>query len=122
MKTMLIIAAAAVSLSVPAIAQDQMQGMDMSGMKGMQMKNTPANPFAESEMAMSHKMMMTTGANASTTYAKKMLDHHQGAIDISRIILGNTQDAELKRIAQSTIDENTQGQAKLRAWMARHGG
>lgn len=32
-------------------------------------------------MAMRHKMMMAEGANAATTYAKKMLKYYQGAID-----------------------------------------
>lgn len=42
----------------------------------MMMKNTAADPYAESEMAMRHKVMMDEGPNAATTYAKKMLEYY----------------------------------------------
>ncbi len=126
MTNMLRLAALAAVLATPALAQDSMQGMDMSNMKdmkpGMMMKNTAANPYVETEMAMGHKMMMAEGANASVTYAKKMIEHHQGAIDMSRIVLAHTQDAELKRMAQKMIDEQVKSQGELRSWLARHGG
>lgn len=125
MKSFLLITAGVALLGGPALAQD-MQKMDMSKMKdmksGMMMKNTAANPYAESEMAMGHKMMMAEGGDAAMTYAKKMIEHHQGAIDMSRIAIARTQDSELKRIAQNTIDENKKGQATLRTWIMHHGG
>lgn len=51
MKSFWMIATSATLLAGPALAQDTMQGMDMSmkGMKpGMMMKNTAADSYAES--------------------------------------------------------------------------
>ena len=131
LKTM-VLTGAVMLVAVSATAQtppQSMPGMDMSSMKnmkgmkpGMTMKNTTANPYADAEMAMGNKMMMAEGSNASITYARKMIEHHQGAIDMSRIVLAHTQDAELKRVAQSMIDEQVKSQAELRAWLASHGG
>jgi hypothetical protein len=47
---------------------------------------------------------------------------NQGAIDMAQIQLRHGSDADAKRIAQQTIDENTEGKAELQAWLKAHGG
>lgn len=96
-----------------AMDHSKMQGMDRSKMQGMDhfkmgvmhdmMKNTSANPYAEAGMAMHHKVMVV-GANASETWARRMIEHHRGAIAMSRIAVAQAGDKELRTMAQKVVN------------------
>jgi uncharacterized protein (DUF305 family) len=98
------------------------QAMDHSKMGGMadMMKNTPANPYAEAGMAMHHKMMVV-GADASETWARQMIEHHRGAIAMSRIAVAQAGDKELRTMAQKVVNMQVAEVASLQSWLKRHG-
>lgn len=98
------------------------QAMDHSKMGGMadMMKNTPANPYAEAGMAMHHKMMVV-GADASETWARQMIEHHRGAIAMSRIAVTQAGDKELRTMAQKVVNMQVAEVASLQSWLKRHG-
>lgn len=113
-------------MAAPVLAQ---QTMDHSKMDHSKM--SPAeharmmganNPYMQAEMDMHHRMMKATGSNADIMWARKMIEHHQGAIDMSRVLLAQGKDAEAKRNAQATIDSQQKEIAKLQDWLKRHGG
>mgnify|MGYP000951450347 CR=1 FL=1 len=99
-----------------------MQAMDHSKMGGMadMMKNTPANPYAEAGMAMHHKMMVV-GSDASETWARQMIEHHRGAIAMSRIAVAQAGDKELRTMAQKVVNMQVAEVASLQSWLKRHG-
>jgi uncharacterized protein (DUF305 family) len=99
-----------------------MQAMDHSKMGGMadMMKNTPTNPYAEAGMAMHHKMMVV-GADASETWARQMIEHHRGAIAMSRIAVAQAGDKELRTMAQKVVNMQVAEVASLQSWLKRHG-
>ena len=99
-----------------------MQAVDHSKMGGMadMMKNTPANPYAEAGMAMHHKMMVV-GADASETWARQMIEHHRGAIAMSRIAVAQAGDKELRTMAQKVVNMQVAEVASLQSWLTRHG-
>ena len=105
-----------------AMDHSKMQGMDHSKMGGMaaMMKNTPANPYAEAGMAMHHKMMVV-GADASETWARQMIEHHRGAIAMSRIVALQAGDKELRTMAQKIVSMQVREVASLQSWLKRHG-
>lgn len=125
MKTLNMIAAAAALLSAPALAQQApMQGMDhgqMAGMDHSKMMNDPGNPYAASEMDMHQKMMAAKQGDASEMWTRKMIEHHRGAVAMSRVALREAGDAETKRMAQMTITMQEQDIAKLQGWLRKHG-
>jgi uncharacterized protein (DUF305 family) len=45
------------------------------------------NPFGPVEQQMHQSMMAANGANLSETWARKMIVHHQGAVDMSELLL-----------------------------------
>lgn len=65
------------------------------------------NPFAQAEMQMNERMMAAVGADPSDTWIRKMIEHHRGAVDMSNIVLGQTQDERVRRMAQMTVDKQT---------------
>ena len=105
-------------------------GMDHSAMgmqmtpQMMRMHGGPAGPEYHANMMKMHQNMMRMSMDPDPTrsWAAGMIAHHQGAIDNSRTVLKHTQDAEARRLANKTIQENTKGIQELQSWLARHGG
>lgn len=90
----------------------------MSGMNGAAMPaNMPQTPYTASETKMHQDMMQATGSDPQHTYALKMIAHHQGAVDMSRVVLEQNPPAELRRIAENTIRMQEQEIAELRRWV-----
>ena len=101
----------------PGMKMDgKMAGMDKMGM----MKNTPVNPYAEAGMDMHHKMMVT-GADASETWTRQMIEHHRGAIAMSKIAVAKANDKETRGMAQKSITAQEKDVADLQSWLKRHG-
>ena len=65
----------------------------------------PNNPFAQSETAMDQAMMAAVGVNAGDSWVSKMIEHHRGAIDMTRIGLAQNPTEDVAQMAQSTIDK-----------------
>ena len=109
----------------PLAAQSSMAGMDHSQMQRMDhskmMQPTAANPYGPAEMKMHEKMMAAMGADAGETWTRKMIEHHRGAIAMSRVAVRDARDAETKRMAQMTITKQEKDIAELQAWLSKHG-
>ncbi len=131
-KTTTILAAIA-ALSVGAATasaqsnQGAMKGMDhsaMPGMKGMKGDHNmmAMNDYMAAMKKMDQAMMSAKGSTPDATFARQMIAHHQGAIDMAQIQLRHGNDADAKKIAQKTLDENTKSKAELEAWLKAHGG
>ena len=90
-------------------APEETAGNDMNGMMA-----DAGNPFAGAEMQMNDKMMSAVGTDAGDSWAKKMIEHHQGAIDMSRIMLGQNPPADVAKMAQENIDKQQKDIAAIR--------
>ncbi len=110
--------------ATPAVAQGPMQGMDHSkmehgAMSGM-MQPTPANPYPQAEMEMHHKMMGAVGSDATETWVRKMIEHHRGAIAMSRIVIEHTRDAKVREMATKSSAAQNREISELQAWLREH--
>lgn len=63
------------------------------------------NAFADSEQRMNNAMMAAVGTDAGDSWAKKMIAHHQGAIDMSEIVLRQNPLADVGEMARMTIEK-----------------
>lgn len=110
--------------ATPSMAQGHSQH-DMSQMNHgqmMMMQNTPANPYSDAEMQMHQRMMEATGANPDETFARKMIEHHRGAIEMSRILASQGSDPQLRAMAQHSSAAQRREIQELEAWLARRSG
>lgn len=82
-----------------------------SGMNAMMAD--PNNPFAEAEMRMNERMMSAVGVNAADSWVRQMIEHHRGAIEMSRILLQQNPSGHVAQMAQETIDKQTREIAEL---------
>lgn len=64
-----------------------------------------SNPFAESEMKMDQAMTAAVGSSAADNWVRKMIEHHRGAVDMSRIALAGGVTGDVAKMAQTTIDK-----------------
>ena len=120
-----IILASAISLSaIPLLAQAQAQHAHSSqnhdrtatGQR-QTMRNTAPNPYAEAEQRMHERMMKAMGAGPDETWARKMIEHHRGAIEMGRILVTNGADAGLKRMTHRSMAEQQSEIDSLQAWL-----
>lgn len=113
-------------LATPAVAQQGgMQGMDHSQMKGMNHGDMATmmagNPYGQAEMDMHQKMMAAKQGDPSEMWTRKMIEHHRGAITMSRVAVRDAKDAETRQMAQMTITKQEKDIAGLQAWLRKHG-
>lgn len=117
-------------IATPALAQQGgsmqgMQGMDHGQMAGMSQgdmsKMMAGNPYGQAEMDMNMKMMAAKQGDASEMWTRKMIEHHRGAVAMSRVAVRDANDAETKRMAQMDITKQEKDIAELQGWLSKHG-
>jgi uncharacterized protein (DUF305 family) len=107
LKSIAVAACAVAVLAGPAMAQSASE--------------TPANKEYMAGMDKMHtKMMQATDADPTKSFAKKMIAHHEGAIDMSQIVLKYTKDEEIKKMANKMISEQQMEVKELKEWLAKH--
>ncbi len=65
---------------------------------------------------------MTAGVmikDPDTAFACAMMPHHQGAIDMARVVLKHGKDASIRAMAETMIREQEKEIGELKAWLAK---
>ena len=115
MKFMLAAAAIALTLSLPALAQDH------SG-HAMASSDTPATmAYQAANMAMHEDMAIEFTGDADVDFIKSMIPHHQGAVAMARIVLEHGSDPEVRELAEAVIAAQESEIAWMQAWLAENG-
>lgn len=77
-----------------------------------------SGPFADAEMKMDQAMTAAIGVNAADSWVRKMIEHHKGAIEMSRILLAQNVTGHVADMAQQVIDKQTAEVAALEKLVA----
>ena len=106
------------------------QENEISTMKGWlaQKKLDDAKPVAQAakatassmDLMMQHMMMKTTG-NADVDFAKGMIPHHQGAIEMANVVLKYGTDADVKNLAGGVVKSQSEEITQMKDWLSAHG-
>jgi uncharacterized protein (DUF305 family) len=127
--------AAIVLMAAPAIAQHNhgpghqtpRQGAQGHGGHGGHAMPNAANispaakAFTEANAKMHKDMTITFSGNADVDFARGMIPHHQGAIDMAEIVLKFGKDVSVKKLANEIIAAQKKEIAQMQAWLARNG-
>jgi uncharacterized protein (DUF305 family) len=80
-----------------------------------------ANPYGPVEQSMHRQMMAATGANLSETWARKMIAHHQGAVDMSEVLIRQGGNPQVVAMARRTVEDQRREIAHLEAMLRGEG-
>lgn len=115
-----------------------MQGMDSGGMHGSDQAQTqgshdghgadtanesgsPAtDAYRASNLAMHEAMDIEFTGDADIDFARGMIGHHKGAIDMARIVLEHGEDPELRQLAEDVIEAQESEITFLQNWIAEN--
>jgi uncharacterized protein (DUF305 family) len=82
------------------------------------------SPSAEREyratmQTMHHQMMVTYGGQVDTDFARGMIPHHQGAVEMAETVLTYGNDATIRNLARWIRTAQQSEIAQMRLWLSR---
>ena len=89
-------------------------------MSGSESASTMA--YMEANAKMHAGMDIPFTGDADVDFIRGMIAHHQGAIDMARVVLDHGKDAEVKKLAQEIIAAQEGEIAWMTDWLAKNGG
>ena len=132
MKRLVLASVASAFVIGSALAQQSapppMPGMDMKS--GMDMKMMAPNPsdsastkgYKAAMMKMMEGMpMMKFTGDSDHDFMIHMRFHHQGAIDMAKVVLANGKDTEVKKLAQDIVAAQEKEIVVINAWLKAKG-
>jgi uncharacterized protein (DUF305 family) len=83
---------------------------------------SPAIAAFEGANAKMHKdMAITYTGDADADFLRGMIPHHQGAVDMAKIVLAHGKDPAVRKLAEEIIAAQEQEIAMMKAWLAARG-
>lgn len=82
----------------------------------------PESVYAYGEVMrkMHNDMMVRPTGDADVDFVKSMIPHHQGAIDMAKILKEKGKDPELKTLADEIIAAQEKEIAFMKDWLTKH--
>ncbi|MBX9683192.1 MAG: DUF305 domain-containing protein [Hyphomicrobium sp.] len=118
MKTLsTILALTLLAMPLTARAEDPHAMHDMKAMGAD--ASEAAKAFADVNMKMHKDMTMEFTGNPDVDFARGMIPHHQGAIDMAKVVLKYGKDPEMKKLAEEIIKAQDTEIAFMKGWLAK---
>ncbi|THD82787.1 DUF305 domain-containing protein [Aliigemmobacter aestuarii] len=100
------------------------QTMDHSAHSGHTMtgdETASTVAFMEANAKMHEDMAIEFTGNADVDFIKGMIPHHEGAVDMARIVLEHGADPEVRKLAEAIIAAQESEIAWMKEWLAKNG-
>ncbi|MEY9180549.1 DUF305 domain-containing protein [Bradyrhizobium sp. USDA 313] len=77
--------------------------------------------YKQSMERMNADMQKGMDPDPTKAWAKMMIAHHQGAIDMNKVVLKETRDPKIRKMAEKANREQESEIKQLQAWLSRQG-
>lgn len=122
-------AALIVAAGVGGVAAQQQKGSGSgsgsgSGAHSMAIKGDKgpsSKAYAAANMSMHKGMDIKFSGDADVDFVKGMIPHHQGAVDMAKIVLKYGKDPELKKLADEIVAAQEKEIAFMNDWLKKKG-
>ena len=102
-------------------AGNQHGGHGAHGTDGPQGDRGPSSlAFYGINQQMHEGMNIAFSGNADADFVNGMIPHHQGAVDMAKVVLAFGKDAEIRKLAEAIVQAQESEIAMMRAWLKRN--
>jgi uncharacterized protein (DUF305 family) len=108
----------AFGLSTSFVTAQQHHGNHGSSTVTAESASTKA--YREANAKMHKDMDIRFSGNADTDFVRGMIPHHQGAVDMAKIVLANGKDPELRKLASEIIAAQEKELSFMRDWLKKN--
>jgi uncharacterized protein (DUF305 family) len=77
--------------------------------------------YQDANAKMHKDMDIRFSGDPDVDFARGMIPHHQGAVDMARVVLTHGKDPELRKLAQEVIASQEKEIAFMREWLKKKG-
>lgn len=111
-------------LAVTLAAPLPVMAQEATGHEGHMMgdKGPASMAFMEANARMHETMAIEYTGNADVDFIKGMIPHHQGAVEMAKIVLEHGKDPEVRKLAEAIIAAQESEIKWMTDWLAKNGG
>lgn len=115
----------ALAFSAPAFAQHAGHGSHGGhaghGAAPAATESAATKAFKAANEAMHRDMNVPLTGDADVDFVRGMIPHHQGAIDMAKIVIAHGKDPAIRKLAEEVIAAQDTEIAMMRKWLAAKG-
>jgi uncharacterized protein (DUF305 family) len=104
-----------------AIAQHQGHGAHGSHGAPSARDSASTTAFKAANARMHKDMDIRYGGDADVDFVRGMIPHHQGAVEMAKIVLQHGKDPAIRKLAQEIVDAQEKEMTLMRGWLQAKG-